>query len=478
MNDCSKTMKLRMDTVDLFYTTETNAKAKLAGLAGDSTNLAVYKALDTHLNANEGIVFSEKETSYLTAEINAYEAEMTAVDDRLALISKFADKIAQTKAVIDGAERKDYDEYTGMVNGYNTASEFDVISTTDDELVAAFDELAAAQRGYVFKYDYYIAKTRQIKELYALAVGLGYEFGNDVKAKVEAIEDEDAELSTLLREAAILQILDIYNDGNETEINKVVGLDVSALIPNYYLYNEAQVGRDMEKNSSGVWRVKRSENTTAIPGWKFTPSSGNWYFTTAKVSDTFAASYTDWEVDGHVFIGGLRSATQTKGVLTATVTGLPEGYYMVGLYGNNQTSDLAFEFKTDSVTLSGKVNVVMNDSKKFSWKAVGVDSVMVVGDLVYTIDQKSSSSSEFDIRSAVLRLQGINPDCDYEAALQAQETKMSELLTIVDARQAVKEGIEYYTIGGIKLDAHKAGQILIRKATQNGKVVVDKVLIK
>ena len=481
MSSAISEMQARMDTVDLFCTTETDARKKLAGLAGDSTKLAVYKALDAHLKANESIVFSEKETSYLTAEINAYKAEMTAVDDRLALISKFADKIAQTKAVIDGAERKDYDEYAGMVNGYNTASEFDVISTTDDELVAAFDELAAAQRGYVFKYDYYIATTRQIKELYALAVDLGYEFGSDIKAKVDAVEDEDAELSTLLREAAILQILNIYNDADPSQLEKFYNYNVSALIPNYYLRNDADIDRDMKQRSSGEWYIKRNANSDIIPGWTLTPnsSSGYWYFTTAKVDDPYvAASYTDWKVDGHVFIGGLRSATSTKGVISTTVTGLPEGLYKVGLYAYNQTSDLAFEFKTDSVTLSGKVNEVMNDGKKFTFKEVGVDSVMVAGDLVYTIDQKSSSSSEFDMRSAALRLQGINPDCDYEAALQAQETKMNELLTIVDARQAVKEGVEYYTIGGIKLDAPKSGQILIRKTTQNGKVVVDKVLIK
>lgn len=474
-------MQARMDTVDLFYTTETKARAKLAALAGDSTNLAVYKALDTHLNANVGIVFSEKETSYLTAEINAYEAEMTAVDNRLTLMGKFADKIAQTKAIIDGAERKDYDEFAGMVDGYNAAVAFDVISTTDDELAAEFEGLAAAQRGYVFKYDYYVAKTRQIKELYAIAVDLGYEFGSDVKAKVEAIEDEDAELSTLLREAAILQILNIYNDAVPSELTKIYNYDVSALIPNYYLRNDVDIKRDLKQRSSGEWYIKRSANSDIIPGWTLTPnsSSGYWYFTMAKVDEPYAAaSYTDWEVDGHVFIGGLRSATSTKGVLTTTVTGLPEGLYNIGLYGYNQTSDLAFEFTTDSVTLSGKVNEVMNDGKKFTFKEVGVDSVMVAGDLVYTINQKSTSSYEFDMRSAVLRLQGANPNCDYNAALTAQENKVKELLTIVDARQAVKAGVEYYTVGGMKLDAPKAGQILIRKTMQDGKVVVDKVLIK
>lgn len=478
INDCVKTMNLRIETVDLYYTTEKSAKAKLAAIKGDSVNLATYKALDEHLKANDGLVCSTKELAELTAEIEAYEAEMKAIDDRLALMDKFNVKLAETKALIDAAARDDYDEYDAMKNGYETALNFDLVREPDENFADAYNALVQAKNGYLFKYDYYIAKTRQIKELYALAVSLGYEFGGDMEATVKAIQDEDADLSTLLREAAIYQILGIYNDGNEDEINKIFGLDVSALIPNYYLYNEAQEERDMEKNSSGNWRLIKQESTTAIPGWKFTSTSGSWYFTTAKVDDPYVAgSYTDWAVDGHVFIGGLRSASSTKGVLTTTVTGLPEGYYNVGLYAYNQTSDLAFEFKTDSVTLSGKVNTVMNNGQKFNFKEVGIDSVMVVGDLIYTIDQKSSSSSEFDMRSAVLHLQGPNPECDYEAALEAQEAKM-ELLTIVDARQANKAGVEYYTIGGIKLDAPKAGQILIRKTTQNGKVVVDKVLIK
>ena len=67
----------------------------------------------------------------------------------------------------------------------------------------------------------------------------------------------------------------------------------------------------------------------------------------------------------------------------------------------------------------------------------------------------------------------------WQQLLDNAKSELDNLVTIVDKAKAAVAGVEYYTISGIKLDAPKAGEILIRKTTQsNGKVVVDKVLIK
>jgi len=483
INDAITTMTLRMDTVNLFYTTEGNVTTKLTGYSTDELakfkELDTYKALESHLNANVNWDCSVKATADITAEITNYESEMKALDNRMAAIDDFAAKIAETKALIDAADaRADYVEYTDMVSAYNVAAAFDVVKPADDALANACSALVGAKNQYLFKLDYYLAKTRQVKELYALAELLGHDFGGkDIKSIVDALEDDDAKLSEVLREASIVQINKVYASKNKADIQKLDSLDVSALIPNYFLYNEAQVDRDMEKNSSGNWRLKRVENKTVIPGWTMTPSSGNWYFVKPSTGSYVAGAYMDWEAEGHTFIGGLRSGTSTKGVLTTEVTDLPEGYYKVGLYAYNQTSDLAYEFKTDSVDYSGKVNVDMNGGSKFNFKEVGMDSVLVAGNLIYTIDQKSSSSSEFEMRTAVLRLRGVNPECDYAAAVTKHQNKLNELITIVDA-PVLKAGVEYFNLSGMKVDAPKAGEILIRKTTENGKVVVNKVLIK
>ena len=485
INGLINTLSLRMDTIDLFYTEEAEVADLLASFTGDSAkyqDLVTYKALKARKDANATWDCTAKTTREIALETEAYKADVKALDSRMALIDNFADEITATQALINAKDaRRDYEEYNTMVTGCRTASVFDVITKTDDELNAALEALLASRRVYVFRFDYEIAKTRQVKELFVLADTLGYDFGgkkDSIKAIVNALADDDAALSEVLRQAAILQINKIYAEKNEAKIEKLLGLNVSALIPNYFLYNEAQVDRDMEKNSSGNWRVKRAANTTAIPGWKFTPSSGNWYFVNTKTTDKYVAgSYMDWEKDGHVFIGGLRSGTQTKGVLTQDVKGLPEGYYMVGLYGYNQTSDLAFLFKTDSVELSGKVNTEMNGGSKFVYKEVGIDSVLVAGTLTYTIDQKSSSGSEFEMREAVLRLNGVNPKCDYAAAVTAQEAELAKLITFVGA-PVLKTEVEFYNLSGMRINAPKSGEIVIRKTTTNGKVVVDKVLIK
>ena len=478
------TMTLRMDTVNLFYTTEGNVSTKLAGYNADDLakykELETYKALASHLSANASWDCSVKVTPEITAEINNYEAEMQALDDRMAEIDDFAAKIAETKALIEAADaRTDYVEYTDMVAAYRTASAYDVVTPSDADLAEACKALVAAKNLYLFKFDYYIAKTRQIKDLYELSLKLGHDFGGkDIKPIIDALEDDDVKLNDLLREASILEINKIYASKDAAAIKKIDSLDVSALIPNYFLYNEAQVDRDMEKNSSGNWRLKRVENTTVIPGWTMTPTSGNWYFVKPAAGSYVAGAYMDWETEGHTFIGGLRSATQTKGVLTTEVVDLPEGYYKVGLYAYNQTSDLAYVFKSDSVEYSGKVNVDMNGGSKFNFKEVGMDSVLVAGNLIYTIDQKSSSGSEFEMRNAVLRLRGVNPACDYAAAVAKHETKFNEMVTIVDS-PVQKAGVEYYNLSGMKINAPKAGEIVIRRTVLgNGKAVVEKVLVK
>ena len=487
MSNAINAMQARMDTVDLYYATEANAKAKLDGINGDSVNLTSYKALDQHIKANAGLVCSTKQTSELTAQINAYESEMQAIDDRLALMSDFAAKLKETKALIDDKDaRSNYEEYTLMVNAYNSSAAYDVITPDDDAMNAQFNTLAGAQKAYLFRYDGYVAKTRQIKELFALADTLGYDFaglegGKDgVKAAIDALDDEDANLSAVLRQAAILQINKIYAANDPAKVQRLAGLTVSALIPNYYLRNDVQIDRDLKQRSNGTWYINRKANTDIIPGWTLTPnsSSGYWYFTTAKVDDPYeTAAYTDWEANGHVFIGGLRSATSTKGVINTDVVGLPQGYYGVGLYCYNNTSDLYYEFKSEADTVYTDKVINLNGGKNTVFKEIVLDSVYVNGTLYYKIDQKSSSSGEFDMRGAVLRLTAPDSEFSYDGVVTTQEAELTQLITIVDA-PVQKAGVQYYNLGGMQVDAPKSGEILIRKTVQGGKVVVDKVLIK
>jgi len=476
VDDATKALELRMDTVDIYYTAEDKAKAKVTSLENQEgfKTMPTLAALAQLIADNASYDCTTKSGQEIVDAAAAYDDAVKAVDDRVAAINNFNTLLESIVALKDAADAQTgLDEYATMVDAYNSYKDTPIYTAEDEDFNTAYNGLIDGKNAYVFKVDYVIAKTRQVKELFALAEELDYDFADlggkaEVKAIIDALVDDDPDLTSFLREAAKMQIYQKYADG---EADALDSLDVSALMPNYFLYTEAQVGRDMEKNSSGNWRIMSGANTTAFPGWTFSRSSGNWIPTTVKVGA--GEGYMDWEKDGHVFVAGLRCKSTTQGTLSTVVEGLPEAFYWVGLYGYNQTSNVTITFKTDSIETAPKLND-LNGGGKFNYKEVGMDSVLVVGNLSLNLSQTSSSSSEFDIRYFILRLRGMNPDADYDALLEAQQ----ELLTIVDANKALEAGVEYFTVGGMKLDAPKAGQILIRKTTQNGKVVVDKVLIK
>ena len=477
INDVVNDLALRKDAVDKFHAKEAEVSGKLAKFTGDSAKyqqLTAYTALANHLTANAGWIDSVKTNDVFDAEMSTYEAQLKALDDRMAIITNLSEKIKEVKAVIDAKDaRKDYEEYDAMVTGYNTAVAFDDVHCADDAVTEATEALLTCKRAYIFRFDYEIAKTRQIKELCVLADSLGYDFGNkkdSIKAIVNALVDDETALSNVLREAAILQILKIYAGKDAAKIDGLKGYDVSALIPNYFLYNEAQVDRDMDLSSANTWRIIKSvKNTTAFPGWTVF-SSGTLYP---------GQEALDWPVDGHVFIGGLRY-TGTSGYVESTILGLPQAYYQVGF--NMGTTNISSTYKSTCsyMTVSGTDTIIVAGTKKTSQHTVYIDSVGVKDNNAMTINftvNSKISSDDIIMNSVVLKLTAPDDKANYEDLVATQEKKLTDLITFVGA-PTQKASVEYYNLGGMKIDNPKSGEIIIRKTTQNGKVVVDKVLIK
>jgi hypothetical protein len=479
VNQCIGIMKLRMDTVDLYYATEDKVEDKLDSFDGDTrdiASLAAYVALDDMFGDNMSLECPDLTNAQITEAIKAYKDAMDALDYRISIMDKFDEKCSQAATLIEAQNaHTEYAEYAGMVQGYNTATAYDQIAPTDSALLDAYYELYDAVNGYIFKVDGVTAYTRQAKELYNLAVTLGFEFDDAVKQQVASLQTQDAELETFLREAAILQILKIFASDDPDDAQKKEELesnfDVSALMPNYFLYNEAQTDRDMEKNSSGLWRIKRGTNTTAIPGWTLDYSSGNWYPIATRMNEGDALA---WDLDGHAFAGGVRCGSSTKGSLSTVVAGLPQAYYWVGMNVHDNASGLTLGIK------SGSVDIVSDKyAKSNGYRELGFDSILVVGDLTVTATQTSGSSgSEIDFRNFIVRLCGADPEYDYAGALTAQEAKVAGMMTFADAAMAMTD-VKYFNLSGVMIADPKPGDIVIRKITlSNGAVVTDKVLIK
>ena len=476
-----KLMQLRVDTVDLYYTTENKAYDKLAEFDGDTeglTDLEAFVALDDMVYDNEDLDITELTNSEITAAIKAYEDAIKALDDRIALMEKFDAKLKEVKALVEADDaHQEYAEYAVMVRAYNTADAYDQITPTDAEYTEAYNALCEGENAYVFKVDGVDALSRQAKELYALADSLGYKFSDDIKARVAALTFKDEALENVLREAAVLQIYKIFaSDDEEKKAALADNFDVSALVPNYFLYNDAQVGRDMEDNS-GTWGIKKEANSTAFPGWTITPTGGNWYPT--KEADVANEGKVAWDVEGHIYAGGLRCGKQTQGNIDAVIEGLPQAFYWFGFYGSNQTSNVSAVVEGDTIFYNDNIKYMENaGGNKFNNKTVGVDSVKVSTTLKFSLKQTSGSSSMFDIRYFVLYLRGQQQGVDYAALVTAQEAKVADLLTFADA-PAAEESVQYFNLGGAPIAAPKAGDIVIKRTVlSNGTAVVEKVLVK
>ena len=471
-------MQLRVDTVDLFYATEEKAYNKIDEFEDENKviyqDLAAYITLSDHLDNNLFWDCSEKTNAEITAEIKLYEAEIKALDARVELNGKFDEKAAQIKDSIDKSVFKFFDEFVTMQRTYeDVMAAVDVINDSDDALTAYYKTLCECYNNFIFKPETIEAQTRQIKELYNFAVGMGYDFGDrkdEIKNTVDNLMSSDPALENVLREASILQLYKALAAKSDTIAD---GLDVSVLIPNYFMATKAQAGVDMRKNSSGKWVVSASNNTTVIPEWTITfagsyGSSGSCYP---------GKSEMDWENDGHEFIAGIHFANNTTGSASTTVKGLPAGIYTVNveMYQNN-LSNSKFNFVTDSVSLE------LKGSKSASPKTFSQENVWVSAGsdlkITYTITG-ASGSGHVDVSGAGLIITDADSTANYAALIREQQAKVDELILFADAPEADVIGVQFFSLDGIQIEAPKAGEIVIKRSIlSNGEAVSEIELIK
>jgi len=471
-------MQLRVDTVNLFYTTEENVDAKLTEFDEDDmleyVDLEAYTTLYNHLDNNIDWDCSEKTNAEITAEIKLYEAEIKALDARMELIGKFDDKVKQIKDSIDNSVYKFFDEFASMKQTYEDIMDVvDRIADSDSLLTVYYNTLCESFNTFIFKPETLEAQTRQIKELYNFAIGMGYDFGDkkdEIKTTVENLQTSDPGLENVLREASILQVYKALAANSDTIAE---GLDVSVLIPNYFMATKAEAGVNMRKNSSGKWVVNSSPNTTVIPEWTVTfagsyGSSGSCYP---------GREAMDWENDGHEFIAGFHFENNTTGSASTTVKGLPAGIYTVNVEMiQNNLSNSKYNIVTDSVSSEEK------GSKSTSPKTYSKTDVLVPAGsdltITYTITG-ASGSGHVDIAGAGLILTGAQVSADYAKLIADQENKVNEAILFADAPVADEIEVQYFSLGGIQIDAPKAGEIVIKRSIlSNGESVSEIELIK
>lgn len=497
--------KSRVDLIDNFFKTLDDAQAKV-DIYKTADSLAAYKnlpdvqALQDLKDSYANFDYASKNDAAVNAENNKVQAAIRGIDNRVVLAQVYPDAIIYAKAMKDTAIAKGLD-HAALDAAIVAAEAYDEGAATFAQLkpyMVALTDLAFAT---VYQDTLQVLSTRRIKELDAIAQSLGATYPEGVAAKIAAVTTDDDEVADIIKCAIKIAIYDKIVKGESVE-----NIDLTPFIKNYFLYatvkgildnstlqlpgsrNEAaaqalqgaaqiqKIGHEWGQEALGkkCWvMILNQEYTDLFPGWSaesfvtgnhsmVTPDEG--YGNLSK--DTLANQ-------GMVLNGKLAMDWNSKAELKQSISGLPAGIYTLGAnIGGSGINSANLTITSDVQTYTKDIKTDMkSDNFMVLEQAIDID---------YVIESGSGSPSTDDFS---LTYVGKNDDPLFQQfwqqLLDNAKSELDNLVTIVDKAKAAVAGVEYYTISGIKLDAPKAGEILIRKTTQsNGMVVVDKVLIK
>lgn len=470
LNEGAETMKLRMDTVDRYIKHYGEVADKLAEFEGsENKNLTTVKALQQLYDDNAGFDFTAASATNarLTEIIQSFDDGIDAIDARLDNMELFAEKLAQINEQLnDSTSQTGFDEFAQMQSVYDQYKDADLVTPTDEELAQMYEAICNGYNNYAFKVQYIDAMTRRIKALFALNEQLEWDFNGqkeDIQAEIDALQDGDSKLESLLETAAKYMINKKFSEGSTLE-----GIDATALIPNYYLYAVAEGAADMEDKDDFSRIARGRDVSTVFPNWTVNYSSGSVY----PGNKTF-----DWKKEAHTFVAGLYTAVSTTcEIITDPLNSLPAAFYQAKADFNlNNVSNSKFTVYVDGEKLYDETL-----SKKNAATSYKFDSIQINGNELQLRYKLSSASGSGNVHFAGV---GLIIECpvegvDYAGAAAGIKAELDAIATFVDT-PATSVQTRYYGIDGRMIDAPKAGQIAIRKtALGNGSTVVEKILVK
>jgi len=502
----TETMKLRMDTVDAFT-------KKVEEVMGKLADNEAYEALPVYQDLSDlyDTALEYPVTTTVGSEIYAFNTEMDnaikALDARVALNNAYTNALNAAKRLVDNAEKPDYEEYVALESYYDTyTANLDEYADPDADVTDATATLIAAANAYKSRMNGAVVLPTRVKALYELAKELGSDIALNgvLTERLDATETDDDELAEIYKTAikiALYEAADINLDDP-----KLDSIDVTPFIKNYHLYTTPKIVERTDKQVPGgngdadpdganmqhsqhaynsgdlngkmpIWvMITGRDYTDLYPGWAVQS------FATGNAMVTADKSYDSYKNGLSIFDGQIGMDWNGKAEMKQDLVDLPVGQYTLGVELPEFTASASTnenDNKIARLTITTLDNKYVGEATTSGAQTLAVDSILVADNDTVNIHFMLRSQNGWSrADNFFLSFRPVD-GFDYGAAIDALESQLDELMTVVDARHAVKAGVEYFTIGGIKLDAPKAGQILIRKTTQsNGKVVMDKVLIK
>ena len=497
LDDATNALKLRMDTVAKFVEKKTAVDAKLEANVNVRV-LPTYKDLKAKADSAARYDITKKSGVEINAFIARMDKAITALDARLTLNKKLTDEIAKAKAIVeDSAARKDWNEYTKVKTVYDMYSMYNVGITTDDQVENTYAAVHDIVNSYNTRFMRAQIAPKRILELDSIARKLGSDIVNNetVKGLIKTVETDDAKLAEVYKVAIKAAIYE-----NAASITDT--LDLTPFISNYYLYQTPKIADRSDKNmpdnqgagadpdganmqwtqhkwNNGdlngkmpIWvMITEVDYDDLYPGWTVRAfNSGNAMVTGDK-------NYTAYKNGTPVFDGEIGMDWNGKAEMKQDVANLPAGEYILGV-GLPEVTVNKGENKVITLTAKAGANTYSGVVDAAGATSLAVDSIMVADGDTLKIDFILMSQNGWS-RADNFSLKFVKDGSfNYTAAAAAEKAKIAGLLTIVNPAQAVAADVEYFTLSGVQVAAPKAGQILIRKTTANGKVTVDKVLLK
>ena len=521
-------LKLRMDTVDLVVAKAGEVAKKLTSAAAENANwadLIDYATLNRLKSVYDAYAYSSKTNADLTAFIKEMDDAIKALDARIADTKQFNIAMADAKALIDAKEKEAFTEYGELKDIYEENEDLDTIQTADADLQAALAAVSDAAYAYKVAVGVFKVGTRRITELQALAESLGSTIADSavVKDLLDNLKGDDDYLAEILKAAIKAAIYEKGTAAGE--------LNLSPFIKNYYLYatpiviealdvqmpeTRARAKYDEKMGNANVVNIKHQYQSglpiwiiltqhdfdNLIPGWTVNAGNGG------GNDMTFLADMKNDSIyQNAVFDATLAMDWGGEVSLTTNILGLPAGEYELGLdirskYSSGQktskaTGELKVSFDTVVATAQTITQFLAPDSvlkendsipglyEKVAYDGDGDSTVFnsvkfEVGDVKTVKFEASMATANGAAEYGDFKLT-FKPSATFDYAAAAAEAKanVAEVITVVDFNKANKSNVEFFTLGGVKVDGAKAGQILIRKTTgANGKVSFDKVLLK
>ena len=483
-------MATRMTKIDALQTKIADAEKKVSGLTDDYKKFDVTGKLEVLIDSAKNkfpiTTETDKNIDNLTSLL---DKAITAVDDRVKKNDNLNTLIDNAKKEVNAKEREDYPEYGALVDTLAKAEAFDAIIALDADVDAMSATLQLATLLYSGKVSGWKGQTQRLKAYRDLAAELEIEEMNNwaVKNFVDTTNVDNDEIADIYKAAIKYQLYKlIAADELDDEI------DVTPFIKNFNLYVTPKIVErtDIKANAGGarvadtlgcqIQHVQHQWNGGSLngqmpiwimiqtvwfddlyPGWSaWAGTDGNAMVTPDN------SSYARLENHLSCFDGQVAMDWNGKAEIKQILTGLPAGYYELGVGFNQQTgSNTQLKAMTWKTLAGGKDTLVTLESAKAGSgaKSIALDSIpfhtakdSLTIDLIVTSGNGWSEADNF-----TLTFLGKDDAFNYTGAVNAAKedflNKLNNRVTIVNAPKAQSGRVEFYNAGGMKVNAPKSG---------------------